>query len=79
MESKDNSPKVILAEKKKTNKWLSKHLEATPATVSKWCNNSALPDIQTFICITGLLGVELNSLINKGYIESIKQQEQDYG
>ena len=80
MENKDvNRLKVILAEKKKTNKWLSEHLEVNPATVSKWCTNSAQPDIQTFIRIAGLLGVEVEDLFNKEYVESVKQQEQDNG
>lgn len=76
MENKDvNRLKVVLAEKKRTNKWLSEHLEVNPATVSKWCTNSAQPDIQTFIRIASLLGVEVETLFNKEYIEYIKQQE----
>ena len=76
MDKKDvNRLKVVLAEKKRTNKWLSEHLEVNPATVSKWCTNSAQPDIQTFIRIASLLGVEVETLFNKEYIEYIKQQE----
>ena len=76
MENKDvNRLKVVLAEKKRTNKWLSEHLEVNPATVSKWCTNSAQPDIQTFIRIASLLSVEVDTLFNKEYIEYIKQQE----
>ena len=76
MDKKDvNRLKVVLAEKKRTNKWLSEHLEVNPATVSKWCTNSAQPDIQTFIRIASLLGVEVENLFNKEYIEQIKQQE----
>ena len=46
MENKDvNRLKVVLAEKKRTNKWLARQLEVNPATVSKWCTNSAQPDI----------------------------------
>ena len=76
MENKDvNRLKVVLAEKKRTNKWLAEQLEVNPATVSKWCTNSAQPDIQTFIRIAGLLDVEVEDLFNKEYIEYIKQQE----
>ena len=47
MENKDvNRLKVVLAEKKRTNKWLAEQLGVNPATVSKWCTNSAQPDIQ---------------------------------
>lgn len=37
--SKDiNRLKVVLAEKKRTNKWLAEQLGKDPAIVSKWCN-----------------------------------------
>ena len=76
MDKKDvNRLKVVLAEKTRTNKWLAQQLEVNPATVSKWCTNSAQPDIQTFIRIASLLGVEVEDLFNKEYIEQIKQQE----
>ena len=76
MDKKDvNRLKVVLAEKKRTNKWLAQQLKVNPATVSKWCTNSAQPDIQTFIRIASLLGVEVEDLFNKEYIEQIKQQE----
>lgn len=70
-----NRLKVVLAEKKRTNKWLAEQLGVNPATVSKWCTNSAQPDIQTFIRIASLLGVEVENLFNKEYIEQIKHQE----
>lgn len=38
-----NRLKVILAEKKKSNLWLSKQLGCAPTTVSKWCTNSSTP------------------------------------
>ena len=34
-----NRIKVVLVEKKKTNKWLAEQLSKDPATVSKWCTN----------------------------------------
>ena len=34
-----NRLKVVLAEKKRTNKWLSEQVGKDPATVSKWCTN----------------------------------------
>ena len=70
-----NRLKVVLAEQKRTNKWLAEELGKDPASVSKWCTNSAQPDIQTFIRIASLLGVEVETLFNKEYIEYIKQQE----
>lgn len=34
-----NRLKVVLAEKRRTNKWLAEQLDKDPATVSKWCTN----------------------------------------
>ena len=36
-----NRIKVVLVEKKRTNKWLAEQLGKDPATVSKWCTNTA--------------------------------------
>lgn len=67
-----NRLKVVLAEKKRTNKWLCEQLNVNPSTVSKWCTNSSQPDIETLIKISKLLDVELEELLNKQYVESIK-------
>ena len=40
-----NRLKVVLVEKKRTNKWLVEQLSKRPATVSKWCTNSAQPSL----------------------------------
>lgn len=34
-----NRLKVVLAEKKRTNKWLASQLGVDPSMVSKWCTN----------------------------------------
>ena len=45
-ENKDiNRIKVMLAEKKRTNKWLAEQLGVNAATVSKWCTNSSQPSL----------------------------------
>ena len=67
METDINRLKVVLAEKKRTNKWLCEQLNVKPSTVSKWCTNSSQPDIETLIKISHLLDVELNDLINKDF------------
>lgn len=55
MENKDlNRLKVVLAEKKRTNKWLAEQLGKDPATISKWCTNSAQPNLETLIEIAKL-------------------------
>ena len=58
-----NKIKVILAEKKRTNKWLSEQLNITPSTVSKWCTNTSQPDLENLMKIAKLLNVELTDLV----------------
>ena len=67
METDINRLKVVLAEKKRTNKWLCEQLNVNPSTVSKWCTNSSQTDIETLIKISHLLDVELNDLVNKDF------------
>ena len=58
-----NRLKVILAEKKRTNKWLSEQLNVTPSTVSKWCTNTSQPDLENLMKIAKLFDVELTDLV----------------
>ena len=63
-EAKDlNRLKVILAEKKKTNKWLAEQLGCAPTTVSKWCTNSSQPSLETIERISNLLDINYTELI----------------
>ena len=59
-----NRIKVVLVEKKKTNKWLAEQLGKDPATVSKWCTNSSQPDLETLRKVAELLGVDIKDLLN---------------
>ena len=64
MDNKDlNRIKVMLAEKKKTSKWLAEQLGKDPVTVSKWCTNSAQPDLPTMVKIASLLDVDIKDLL----------------
>ncbi|MBQ2196222.1 MAG: helix-turn-helix transcriptional regulator [Prevotella sp.] len=64
MENKDlNRLKVVLAEKKRTNKWLAEQLGKDPATVSKWCTNSAQPNLENLMEIAKVLEVDVNELL----------------
>lgn len=72
METDINRLKIVLVEKKKTNKWLCEQLNVNPSTVSKWCTNSSQPDLETLIKISKLLNVKMEELLNKEYVESIK-------
>lgn len=66
-----NRLKVILAEKKKTNLWLSRELGCAPTTVSKWCTNSSQPPLEMLMKTAKLLDVKIMDLINKKSFESI--------
>ena len=65
MERKINRIKVMLAEKGKTNKWLSEQVGKDPATVSKWCTNTTQPDLQTLAKISELLDIDIRELLVK--------------
>ena len=59
-----NQLKIVLAKKKRTNKWLAEQLGVNQTTVSKWCTNTTQPDLQTLKRITELLEVNIQDLIN---------------
>ena len=66
MVNKDlNRLKVVLAEKKKTNKWLAEQLGKDPATISKWCTNSSQPSLEHLVRISQCLEIDINELIRK--------------
>ncbi len=44
-----NRIKVVLADKKRTNKWLAEQLGKDPGTVSKWCTNTMQPNLETLV------------------------------
>jgi len=58
-----NRLKVILAEKKRTNKWLAEQLGCAPTTVSKWCTNSSQPSLEMIGRIANLLDIDYTELI----------------
>lgn len=60
-----NRIKLVLVEKKKTNKWLAEQLGKDPATVSKWCTNTAQPQLETLIAIADILNVSIEDLLWK--------------
>ena len=64
METNDlNRLKVVLAEKRRTNKWLAEQLGKNPTTISKWSTNSSQPDLASLIKMAKLLEVELAELV----------------
>lgn len=64
-----NRLKVILADKKKTNKWLAEQLGKDQTTISKWCTNSSQPDLASLIKIARLLEVEVTDLLREENVD----------
>ena len=64
-----NRIKLVLVEKNKTGKWLADELGKTPCTVSKWCQNTIQPDLNTLDKIATLLKVDRRDLLVPSKIE----------
>ena len=58
-----NRLKVVLAEQKRTNKWLAEQLGKDPASVSKWCTNASQPSLETLVEIAKSLNVDVKDLL----------------
>lgn len=58
-----NRLKVVLAEKQRTNKLLAEQLDKDPATVSKWCTNTAQPGLETLVEIAKVIDVDVKDLL----------------
>lgn len=58
-----NRLKVVLAEQKRTNKWLAEQLGKDPASVSKWCTNASQPILETLVEIARSLNVDVKDLL----------------
>ena len=67
-----NRIKVVLVEKKRTNKWLAEQLGKDPATISKWCTNTSQPDLVTLLQVANLLEVDVKDLLNSSREEEFK-------
>lgn len=65
MDRNINRLKVVLAEKKKTNKRLAGQLGVAPSTVSKWCTNVCQPNLETLLQISENLGVKVQDLLRQ--------------
>ena len=58
-----NRLKVVLAEQKRTNKWLAEQLGKDPASVSKWCTNASQPSCDSLVEIARSLNVDVKDLL----------------
>ena len=61
----ENRIKVVLVDKKKTNKWLAEQMGCAPTTVSKWGTNACQPPMETVVKNEELLEVDINELKKK--------------
>lgn len=57
-----NRLKVVLAEKRRSNRWLAKQLGYSETTVSRWVNNKQQTTLATFTKIAKILGVDVKTL-----------------
>ena len=53
----------MFVEKNRTSKWLAKEMGRDPATISKWCTNTAQPSLPQLMQIARLLEVDVRELI----------------
>ena len=66
-----NRLKVVLVEKKRTNKWLAEQLGKDQAMVSKWCTNTTQPSLEMLMKIAKVLEVEVNDLLRKDVFQKV--------
>ena len=62
-----NRLKAVLAEERKTNKWLAEKLGKTEITVSRWSQNRVQPSLDQLVEIARVLKVETKDLINENH------------
>lgn len=73
-----NRIKVVLAEQHKTNLWLSQTLGKDPATVSKWCTNTAQPSLETLHIIADCLKIDVRTLIYPNDVVMASEPDAEY-
>lgn len=60
-----NRLKIVLAEKKRTGKWLAEKLGKNEATVSRWCTNESQPSIETLFEIAKAMDLNVRELLTE--------------
>ena len=58
-----NRIKAVLAEKRRTSKWLSLRLGKSENTISRWCSNKVQPTLDNLYEVAEILDIEVRSLI----------------
>lgn len=63
MKQEINRLKIVLAEKKRTNRWLAAQLGKNEATISKWCTNTTQPSLDDLVLIAKCLEIDTKDLL----------------
>ncbi|WP_299619178.1 helix-turn-helix transcriptional regulator [uncultured Tenacibaculum sp.] len=58
-----NRLKIVLAEKRRTNKWLAEQIKKRESTISLWCTNSRQPSLETLSEVAKVLNVDIRDLL----------------
>ena len=69
-----NRIKVVLVEKKKTNKWLSEQLGCAYDHSVEMVYKCLSAPMETFLKIAKILDVELDELLNKSHLTSLDNE-----
>lgn len=69
-----NRLKVVLAEQRRTNRWLAEKIGKSENTISKWCSNKSQPSLDCLLQIAKLLDVDVKDLIVSSKVKSINIQ-----
>lgn len=63
MKKEINRLKVVLTEKKRTNRWLATQLGKNESTISKWCTNTTQPSLNDLVLIAKCLEMDIKDLL----------------
>ena len=73
-----NRIKVVLVEKKRSNKWLAEQLQKDPCTISKWCTNTSQPSLETLLKIAELLDVNYTELVRADFLNKKQLKDKEW-
>ena len=58
-----NRLQVVLAEQRRTGKWLAQELNKNESTISRWCTNEVQPSVETLLTIANALKIDVKELL----------------
>ena len=59
----ENRIKAVLADRKKTCRWLAKEIKMSENTVSRWCSNKMQPSLLQLEKVAAILDVDIRDLL----------------